>query len=556
MVATSVQGERVRTSEKAGFKPLIFTVLATAAILVSVFIASGDEASAQGSIAQQELDAAEARWAEAGLASYQISYDTSCFCAPEGPSLFTIANGAVTAISSAIDSPYPATTGRTVEQMFADIAGALASNDQVTATYDPIDGHPLSYDIVYLDDNGVPYPDGFFGIKVFGLLPGTDAQICDGKPATIIGTDGDDNLQGSFYADVIMTFGGDDTVFGREGHDTICAGDGDDRVFGDIGAPIVSFAPVDQDDVILGGPGRDRLYGEGGSDRLLGGDDIDYLWGGLGADTLEGNGGSDRLRGGHDDDYLRGGSGADRMWGGDGDDEMLGQGGQDFMWGDAGDDVMQGNWQSDSLWGGDGDDIIGAAEGQDVVYGEAGVDTLYGGENSDVLSGGDGDDIVSGGRGTDELRGGGGADLLNGGPHTDTCYRGSGDVLLSCQQRIWELDDAWILVSGYFNPCRGAPGCLGIEDPIVPVAGSPVTMTLAGADVTGSGGCNSYFGSRAPEVPFRLDSPLISTEIGCPSDIARVEYLFFEALTDANDHELSGRTLRVFGPGGSLTFER
>src|SRR5207249_11458563 len=45
--------------------------------------------------------------------------------------------------------------------------------------------------------------------------------MCFGKPATILGTEGDDNLTGTAGADVIIGLGGNDTINGAGGGDLI-----------------------------------------------------------------------------------------------------------------------------------------------------------------------------------------------------------------------------------------------------------------------------------------------------------------------------------------------
>src|SRR5215213_6423889 len=82
---------------------------------------------------------------------------------------------------------------------------------------------------------------------------------CNGKPATILATAGDDTIAGTRGDDVIMAFTGNDTIYGYGGNDTICGGDGDDTIFGG-----------DDDDTIFGGMGNDFLQGNKGSDKLYG----------------------------------------------------------------------------------------------------------------------------------------------------------------------------------------------------------------------------------------------------------------------------------------------
>ena len=62
---------------------------------------------------------------------------------------------------------------------------------------------------------------------------------CNGMPATIEGTNGDDVLTGTSGDDVIAGLSGNDTINGMGGNDTICGGDGNDTI--DAGDVIMSF---------------------------------------------------------------------------------------------------------------------------------------------------------------------------------------------------------------------------------------------------------------------------------------------------------------------------
>jgi hypothetical protein len=85
----------------------------------------------------------------------------------------------------------------------------------------------------------------------------TGTPGCEGREATITGTDGGEWLAGTDGDDVIATLGGRDNVMGRQGNDTICGGPGDDMLFGQEG-----------DDVLIGEAGRDLLAGGPGRNVL------------------------------------------------------------------------------------------------------------------------------------------------------------------------------------------------------------------------------------------------------------------------------------------------
>ena len=108
---------------------------------------------------------------------------------------------------------------------------------------------------------------------------------CQGKVATIVGTNKADRIVGTSGPDVIAALDGNDKVFGRGGNDTICGGHGRDVFQGGPG-----------DDRLFGGHGRDRLFGGPGEDRLFGGHGRDRLFGGPGDDRFDGGAQWDRCR--------------------------------------------------------------------------------------------------------------------------------------------------------------------------------------------------------------------------------------------------------------------
>jgi SpoIID/LytB domain protein len=150
---------------------------------------------------------------------------------------------------------------------------------------------------------------------------GAIAATCLGSEATILGTDGPDDLTGTPGPDVIIAGGGADRVAGLGGNDLICSGAGDDTVFGGAGS-----------DRLIGGLGDDAVNGQAGADLLVGGQGDDLLQGGAGSDRLFGEAGADRLLGGSEDDTLAGGAGDDTLEGGGGADSLAGGPGTDRLY--------------------------------------------------------------------------------------------------------------------------------------------------------------------------------------------------------------------------------
>ncbi len=223
---------------------------------------------------------------------------------------------------------------------------------------------------------------------------------CHGRRAKIVGTDGDDLLQGTPERDVIWGGDGNDTILGSLGNDLLCGGPGADLVHGGRG-----------NDVADGGAGDDdRVIGDLGDDKLTGGaGDGDEVAGSLGIDTINGGPG--------DFDYVHGDYGYDRMDGGPGQGDIA-------------------SFATDVGAGQNGGVKVSLArhrargDGHDRLYrfesleGSAFDDILVGNAQANVVDGGAGDDVIRGGGGNDHLVGGQGTDHCNGAKgRTASCGR-------------------------------------------------------------------------------------------------------------------------------------
>ncbi len=290
---------------------------------------------------------------------------------------------------------------------------------------------------------------GQFQIKVEGVA---GAVLCNGLPATIIGTNGNDVINGTPGNDVIWAGPGNDTVNGLGGNDVICGGPGNDTLKGGSGHDVLLGEAGN--DKLNGGAGNDKIWGHAGNDTLTGGAGKDTLRGGAGHDKLFGDAGDDKLfgdagndeiRGGSGNDTVNGAAGNDKLWGANGNDTLNGGAGDDTLRGGAGNDKLNGGAGTDKLWGdagndelrgGKGKDTLNGGAGVDKLWGDAGNDTLNGNAGNDQLRGGSGDDTLNGGGGADKLWGNAGKDKLNGGGGNDTCNGGGGkDTGSSCEVR-------------------------------------------------------------------------------------------------------------------------
>ena len=262
-----------------------------------------------------------------------------------------------------------------------------------------------------------------WGDKTCDSTTAPPATSCNGRAATILGTESSETIHGTSGDDVIVGRGGDDKIYGNGGNDTICGDEGADTLIGGGGND--TLLGGNGDDSLEGNSGRDKLYGNGGSDvarftTANSGVTVDLRDGtatGEGSDTVR----LEHLVGSDFDDHLAGNSAYNNIAGGLGDDVIHGRKGRDYLHGKEGNDIILGGEQSDIIWGSDGADVIKGGSGKDV---------LRGGSSGDTIRGHGGADTIYGQGGPDRLYGGSGSDWIDGGPSTDFCTSGA---VTSCE---------------------------------------------------------------------------------------------------------------------------
>ena len=97
--------------------------------------------------------------------------------------------------------------------------------------------------------------------------PTAAPPTCKGKPATIVGTNGNDTRKGTSGKDVIVGLGGNDQLSGLAGNDLICGGAGKDTLKGGKGND--TLLGQKGNDTLKGGPGKDKLKGGAGKDKQI-----------------------------------------------------------------------------------------------------------------------------------------------------------------------------------------------------------------------------------------------------------------------------------------------
>ncbi|HEV2757530.1 MAG TPA: calcium-binding protein [Actinomycetota bacterium] len=279
------------------------------------------------------------------------------------------------------------------------------------------------------------------------------SATCFGRPATIVGTDGEDRIKGTDGPDVIVGGDGADDISAGGGDDLVCAGPGQTQEYDEEWNEYYYRGDYvdagDGDDRIDGGPGPNELWSGEGDDYILGSDMRERVLAGRGNDEIDiGDGGgsvwadagADSITTGAGDHEINAGRGADSIVAGPGDDEIFPAQGSDTVDAGEGVDMLNLYWVScdsgclsshrrdlevDLVAGyarGMGNDAIAGFEN---VYGGGGNDEIYGTDGPNLLSAqdeqGPGDDhnVVDGRGGDDHLMSGTGPDTLVGGEGRD-----------------------------------------------------------------------------------------------------------------------------------------
>lgn len=171
------------------------------------------------------------------------------------------------------------------------------------------------------------------GLTLILMAQTADAQtvwLCNGQPATIVGSPFDDTINGTNGDDIIVARQGDDIIKGGGGNDIICGGKGNDTIYGGAGFDIIYAAQGN--DTLYSAAGSTsaaradtrgaRMFGGAGNDTIYGSNRWDRMQGGLGNDSLYGFEGRDWQRGGGGNDHVDGGTGIDDLHGGNGRDTI------------------------------------------------------------------------------------------------------------------------------------------------------------------------------------------------------------------------------------------
>ena len=116
--------------------------------------------------------------------------------------------------------------------------------------------------------------------------------ILSGACRPLMGSEGDDRIQGGNGSNIIIGLGGNDIIRGGSGDNVIIGGPGDNQLFGGAGNNII-VASGDRINELYGGNKSNILIAGSGSTLLVAGKGNDKLYGGTGNNVFIGGPGAD-----------------------------------------------------------------------------------------------------------------------------------------------------------------------------------------------------------------------------------------------------------------------
>jgi Ca2+-binding RTX toxin-like protein len=278
---------------------------------------------------------------------------------------------------------------------------------------------------------------GFFDVVIGGQ---TDSIA---RIENIIGSTGDDTMQGDTAANNFDGNDGNDSFIASEGGDTYTGGLDVDIVRYDSLAglnSVVANLATRTATLDLGVVGADAADS---TDTYL--DDLERLSGTTGDDTLTGNNLNNTIFDLGGDDVINGGGGVNTIHysllvgdnvvvdlGANTADDDSGAGALDSI---INFDNAIGSNQGDVITGSNAVNILGGGAGNDILNGLGGDDVIDGGNDDDDIEGGDGDDDIDGGTGDDRaIYTGANAVTVNLNTGTATDGNGDTDTLTSIEE--------------------------------------------------------------------------------------------------------------------------
>ncbi|MBK9237811.1 MAG: M10 family metallopeptidase C-terminal domain-containing protein [Rhodoferax sp.] len=255
----------------------------------------------------------------------------------------------------------------------------------------------------------------------------------------IIGTTGDDVLQGGPLNDSIQAKDGNDFLYGDAGNDLLNGGNGADEIYGGSGTDTATYAGLSTDYVISSSVSSTTVT------KIAGGEvdvlrEVELIEFTNTTITITTNVGG----------VFTGTSASEGFGGTEFDDQMFGLGGNDTLTALGGDDYIDGGSGSDTLIGGMGNDTYVVDSASDVIVEAAGagsgdkvivqfdnyvlpaeLEYLDLSTGAFVVTGNAKNNLIRGNDNSNQIDGGLGSDRMEGGRGADTYYvDSSGDVVV------------------------------------------------------------------------------------------------------------------------------
>ncbi len=208
---------------------------------------------------------------------------------------------------------------------------------------------------------------------------------------SMVGTDGNDSLNGDDKDNIIIGGRGNDTLFGEAGDDMYYFDIvfGKDRVYDSAGVDSIVFSENVKPENIELTRNKTSIYITRLDDNGAKTNDIIQIDNFFEYNGDIGNGAIEKIA------FQNG-----TQWDIDKIIENLAPQptqGNDNLFGDMKDNILSGLDGDDTIYGGNGNDTINGDDGNDTLYGDNGNDALYGGAGNDTLDGGNGNDTIKGG---------------------------------------------------------------------------------------------------------------------------------------------------------------
>ena len=225
-----------------------------------------------------------------------------------------------------------------------------------------------------------------------------------------------ENLEGSYFNDLLI---------GDDGANILSGLSGNDQLYGRLG-----------DDTLDGGEGNNNLDAGEGNNTIKAGSGNDGIYAGSGNDVIDAGAGDNRIFAGEGkneittgsgNDIISGGSSADIINAGDGNNQILAASGENKITTGSGNDTINAGSGNNTINAGSGNNTINVSSGNDIINAGSGNNTINAGDGNNQIFAAGGNNKITTGSGNDLIKTGGGDDIINAGEGKNKIFAGSGN---------------------------------------------------------------------------------------------------------------------------------